>query len=376
MPLCLRENQAESHGPVQEVVGAKIIAKSGDRLDNKDTARQKRMARDGLHPGNTDMTQQKTRLTAILLASLLPAFVFARWIPPASTDQEEAVLFVVTVNGKDGYMDRDGKIVIEPTFDRAYPFSDGLAAIEKQQRWGFIDTSGEIVIEPQFISVGLFSEGLATFQGKRQSTKFGYIDKTGKVVIQPQFDEAEAFRNGVARVGFATLQGRLLSKIADVGLECHHKYIDRTGKIVPNPSPLHHAAGIPGELIPFTKNDLVGYLRAQGEVAIPPQFHVGSDFSEGLACVSKEALFGYIDSRGEWVIPPRFQYANDFSEGLAAVSLGESGWGFIDRAGNEVIPGKFTWVYGGFRHGIAEVAWDRKRGYINKKGDWVWKPSE
>ncbi|MFN9788921.1 MAG: hypothetical protein ACK54R_04245, partial [Pirellulaceae bacterium] len=30
---------------------------------------------------------------------------------------------------------------------------------------------------------------------------------------------------------------------------------------------------------------------------------------------------------------------------------------------------------GGFRHGFADVAWDRKRGYINKKGVWVWKPS-
>jgi len=38
VPLCLRENQAESHGPVQEVVGAKIIAKIGDRLDNRGTA--------------------------------------------------------------------------------------------------------------------------------------------------------------------------------------------------------------------------------------------------------------------------------------------------------------------------------------------------
>jgi hypothetical protein len=109
---------------------------------------------------------------------------------------------------------------------------------------------------------------------------------------------------------------------------------------------------------------------------IEPQFQAASAFSDGLACVCKEGLFGYIDTRGEWVIRPRFQYANDFSEGLAGVPLGEKGWGFIDRTGKEVIPAKFGWVYKGFRHGIAEVVFDRKGGYIDTKGEWVWKPSE
>jgi hypothetical protein len=242
--------------------------------------------------------------------------------------------------------------------------------------WGFIDTQGRVVIEPRFVMVGLFSDGLASFRDKRFSDPWGYIDKIGKVVIEPQFDAAEDFRNGVARVGFATLKGKLLSMVADVGLECDYKFIDRTGKFVPEPSPLHYATGEPGELIPFRKGDVAGYLNAKGEVVIQPQFQVASAFSEGLACVCKEGLFGYIDTRGEWVIPPRFQYANDFSAGLAGVPLGENGWGFIDRTGKEVIPGKFAWVYGGFRHGVAEVAFDCKRGYINKKGEWVWKPSE
>lgn len=322
------------------------------------------------------MTKQKLIFAAILLTFLFPSDSLSQLVPPPRNDPDGPPLFVVTVNGKDGFIDRDGKIVIEPTFEKAYPFTDGLAAVQKQGAWGYIDTKGRVIIEPQFVSVGLFSEGLATFQDKRHPNKEGYIDKIGKVVIEPQFDTAEAFCNGVARVGSATLKGRLLSMIADVGLECDYKYIDRTGKIVPAPPPLHYATGEPGELIPFRKGDLAGYLNAQGEVVIQPQFEVASAFSEGLACVRKRGKIGYIDTRGEWVIPPRFQYANDFSEGLAGVPLGDAGWGFIDRAGNEVIPGKFAWVYGGFRHGVAEVAYDRKRGYINKKGEWVWKPCE
>jgi len=322
------------------------------------------------------MNRSTKTLTAIVLTILIPSASFAQVVPPPQVESIAPPLFVVTVNGKDGFIDRDGKIVIEPTFEKAYPFTDGLAAVQKQGEWGFIDTKGRVIIEPQFVSVGLFSDGLATFQDKRHPNKEGYIDKIGKVVIEPQFDVAAGFRNGVARVGFATLKGKLLSRIADVGLECDYKFIDRTGKIVPEPSPLHYATGEPGELIPFRKDDVSGYLNAKGEVVIQPQFQVASAFSEGLACVCKGGLFGYIDTRGEWVIPPRFQYANDFSDGLAGVPLGENGWGFIDRAGKEVIPGRFAWVYGGFRHGIAEVAFDRKRGYINTKGEWVWKPSK
>jgi hypothetical protein len=316
------------------------------------------------------------RIVRTLAALLLPASLFAQLEPPPRIEPAGPPLFVVTVKGKAGFMNQEGKIVIKPVFEKAWHFTDGLAAVQKEGLWGFIDTSGRVVIEPQFISVGLFSEGLATFQQKRYSDKTGYIDKTGRVVINPQFDAAEPFRSGLARVGFARLKGRLLGLVADVGVECDFKFIDRTGRIVPEPSPLHYATGEPGELIPFRKNGLTGYLNVKGEVVIEPQFHVGSAFSEGLARACKDKLFGFIDQRGEWVIPPAFEYAGDFSEGLAGVSLGEEGWGFIDRTGKVVIPAKFGWVYGGFRHGVAEVAFDRKLACIDKKGEWIWPPGE
>lgn len=322
------------------------------------------------------MTLWQLVLAAIFVALLSTSGAFSQLVPPPLIGLDGPPLFVVTVNGQDGFIDRDGKIVIEPVFEKAYPFTDGLAAVRKQGKWGFIDTQGRVVIEPHFVSVGLFSDGLAIFEDKQRPDKKGYIDKLGTVVIEPRFDTAADFRNGVAKVGFATLKGKLLSRFADVGVEYDSKFIDRTGEIVPEPPPQHFAIGEPGELIPFREDDGAGYLNAKGEVVIEPQFQSASAFSEGLACVCKMGLYGYIDTRGEWVIPPRFQHANGFSDGLAGVPLGEHGWGFIDRAGEEVIPGKFSWVYGGFRHGIAEVAFDGKRGYINKKGEWIWEPSE
>jgi hypothetical protein len=322
------------------------------------------------------MASQRTAVASLLLVLIASSASPAQFAPPPEVEPAGPPLFVVKVNGKDGFIDDTGKLVIAAVFQKAYPFRDGLAAVQRGQLWGFIDTKGRMVIEPQFIMVGFFSEGLARFRAKRFTDPWGYIDKTGKVVVKPQFDDAGRFRNGIARVGFQTAKSKALTMIADVEIECHYRYIDREGNFVQEPSPTHYATGKPGELILFSSDGRAGYMDAKGKVVIEPQFEGGSAFSEGLACVRSNGLFGYIDRTGEWAIPPRFAYPNDFSEGLAGVPLGERGWGFIDRTGRVVIPPKFGWAYRGFRHGLAEVAFGGKIGYINKKGDRVWPPRD
>ena len=71
-----------------------------------------------------------------------------------------------------------------------------------------------------------------------------------------------------------------------------------------------------------------------------------------------------------------FHVAGDGIVGLAGVPINDMGWGFIDQTGKVIIPPRYAWVYHGFRHGLVEVATGGKNGYINKKGEWVWPPSE
>ena len=82
---------------------------------------------------------------------------------------------------------------------------------------GDIDTAGKFVINPQFDEAASFSEGLAQV---RDSGRWGYVDKSGKLVINPQFDEAMSFANGLARVKMGSRTG----------------YINGTGKYVWNPT--------------------------------------------------------------------------------------------------------------------------------------------
>ena len=70
--------------------------------------------------------------------------------------EEPRPLFPVIQNGKWGYIDRTGKIVIPPLFDGTGGFSEGLANVKIGDKWGFIDKTGRYVIKPQFDGAGIF----------------------------------------------------------------------------------------------------------------------------------------------------------------------------------------------------------------------------
>ncbi len=51
-------------------------------------------------------------------------------------------------DGKTGFIDERGTLVIPPLFDRASPFRDGHAFVQLGNRWGTIDRDGNMIIEP------------------------------------------------------------------------------------------------------------------------------------------------------------------------------------------------------------------------------------
>jgi hypothetical protein len=60
----------------------------------------------------------------------------------------------------------------------AFHFSEGLAAVQIGGKWGYIDKTGKIVIEPRTLnSAKDFHNGLAYIVTK--NGEHGYIDKAG-----------------------------------------------------------------------------------------------------------------------------------------------------------------------------------------------------
>lgn len=63
-----------------------------------------------------------------------------------------------------------------------------MAEVKQNGKWGFIDRKGNVVITPQFDSTDKFSGGIAcvSLNGKQ-----GLINKTGKFVIPAEYDMIE-----------------------------------------------------------------------------------------------------------------------------------------------------------------------------------------
>ncbi|MGO7719099.1 WG repeat-containing protein, partial [Rhizobium johnstonii] len=59
-------------------------------------------------------------------------------------------LAAVRINGLFGYINTEGKVVIEPRFDLAGPFHDGFAEILVGKHTGVVAETGKVVLEPQF----------------------------------------------------------------------------------------------------------------------------------------------------------------------------------------------------------------------------------
>lgn len=74
--------------------------------------------------------------------------------------------------GKWGFVNSDGKIVIEPEYEGAMSFSNGLAAVCKDSKWGFIEESGELVIDYTYCDGGYFNSNGVCFVGLLEDQKY------------------------------------------------------------------------------------------------------------------------------------------------------------------------------------------------------------
>jgi hypothetical protein len=93
----------------------------------------------------------------------------------------EGLVCWASESGKMGYLNKSGEWAIPPLFDYEDDFSEGLAAVEIDNKYGFIDQTGTMVIEPRpYLYMPRFNNGLARVMAK--DDRFGYIDKKGQYV--------------------------------------------------------------------------------------------------------------------------------------------------------------------------------------------------
>ncbi len=72
----------------------------------------------------------------------------------------------------------NGEFAIPAQYQNARRFSQGLAAVEENNRWGFIDSSGQVIIPLVYKDATEFSEGLAMVTDSQAVVNF--VDHEGK----------------------------------------------------------------------------------------------------------------------------------------------------------------------------------------------------
>ncbi len=110
-----------------------------------------------------------------------------------------AAVYKGILSPKCGYIDKTGKCKIDYEFNEGFSFKNGYARIIKEGKTGYINSDGEIIIKPKFEKADDFFEGFASVSDIRGGM-YGYINKNGDYIIKPQFTSAGRFYNGLANV--------------------------------------------------------------------------------------------------------------------------------------------------------------------------------
>jgi hypothetical protein len=320
-------------------------------------------------------------------------FLFASALCQAGNSHD---LLIVVQNGKYGYIDDEGKVIIRPQFIWAGDFFRGLGIVyvcgryvsidssgalhplqvptqgpwiarKQGEKFGFVDAAGEFKIQPIYDDVQDFSGGLAAV---KVGEKWGFIDTSGRMAIEPQFKEAYFFREGVATADNDS--GEVL--------------IDKSGKVLAQGYTFPNLIN-DGRVPVFQEDFKWGYLDLTGKIAIPLIFDTAMEFSDGLAAVQINKKWGYVDRDGKIVIPLHFDFAGPFANGLAPVKLGDKS-GFIDKTGKFAFLLAFDQAWGFLKeddesaldiapaHATGFGTADGKFGYVNLAGRVIWGPVE
>ena len=285
--------------------------------------------------------------------------------------QEKLYLYPVKNNeDKWGYINSEGKVIIDFIYDHAGFFVDGTAVVDLNGRYGLIDLNGKTVKHPQYDYMGNFSEGLAHIaQYDSDTVSHGFIKKNGTAFFRDYFNNNTGdFHDGLA----------VFEKDLSFG------YVDTNGEIAIKPEYFMAYDFSEGLAAVADENDKLGFIDTNGNLVIPFSFEHNIDgtylyqgFNNGLAAVCKDGKFGYINKNGEFIIKPEFDYAGRFNDGLALVIV-DGLYGYIDRNGKYAIEPQFAHA-SSFLNGFAFVRIPGKTDYeetggyalMNKTGDFI-----
>ena len=334
----------------------------------------------GQAPDAPTMTQEQARASIELILKSVPPDLQKtfRGIPALqglnlgqTPAQERSNRYPTPTDFSFAYIDKSGKIKIQPPLHLAESFHDGVAVVQpgdfhrdgdkwivsvespqlgKTYRDALLHTDGHItwldgkhkgsfskdallVVREPFFGFNLAQNG------KERRKPFCLIDAEGKAIMEGAWQQAQPYSEGLLA------NAELLTDVP----------MPKMGLTLKAPA--------------------WGYVDKADKQVIANKFQWAEPFSEDMAAVvliENLPLFApkyrYIDRSGEVKINGPFGDAKQFSSGMAAVADSHGKWGYIDKQGKQSIECLYDWV-GPFGGDLAPVEKDKMVGFIDKTGE-------
>jgi len=335
-----------------------------------------------------------------------PAFVMKSNLIYSKMESSGEGLFGFEKEGKFGYMDKNGKEIIPPSYsyENSYStipaFYKGYVRVKKDGKYGIMDKTGKIVIPFDYesltisryvnsVSAGIKKEGATTLYGMinlqnkillpfeyesistdsnlyvvKKSGKYGLVDNNGKILFPAEYTSLSSYSD---------------EKVLKAEKDGKYGFIDLSGKwLFEKPKSVYTLYSCSQGMISCLVNSKYGFLDMNGNEAIITRYDYSGSFEKvGLAKVGKKIStssysyqYGYIDKKGTEVIPLKYETIGNFNNGLVYVKDPETNrYGYMDRTGKWVINPTFLVAFSFDDLGGAWVKMtDAKYHYINKTG--------
>lgn len=237
-----------------------------------------------------------------------------------------------------GYADLSGNVAVRCSYAYAGPFaSEAAPVIDSDGDAYFIDANGNKKIAIKNVAriemLGLIENGVFSLY---DGDSWGFYNSDGELLFGG-YEDASSIGNGVAAVrsdgvwsivdseGTVLADGGYTDVLQDEkgivyrndrlfvrqGTSCY--MIDSSGQRITSDAyedaDIFHGEGYAAVKI----NGLWGFVDAEGNVMINPQYEEAKSFSNGYAAVKINGLWGFIDEENHQVIEPQFDGAKDFS---------------------------------------------------------------
>lgn len=240
--------------------------------------------------------------------------------------------FECKANGKWGFIDQNGSIVVPPEYDSVHGFYGGRAWGMKGKQHYLLDPAGCVIASPQFDAISYQGDGYTIVHRKTggqlgsPERKSGVIGSDGTIIVPFTYDSIGDYANGCAIVG----------------LDGKYGFIDETGTEVLAPS-LEVLHKFRGDLAIGGRLGCVGLVGRDGQWVCKPKYHELSyefgDFRVAQIDPEDKSLqyVGYTDVKGTLLFASRdWAVGEPFHGALARVVTVGDGPAYVNREGQIV----------------------------------------